>query len=472
MLTDGPTAKPRGVVAFDVRGLRLLLEGHLGVFKVVLEGPGESVDMGKAIDPDRPVFDLVLDLGEPAAIASEWGPPGYFRGQDEASLASALAELPSLTGLLEKPRYFELDATICAHGLPGTEGCRRCLDVCPADAIESLNGTIQVNPNLCQGAGACSTTCPTGALTYSQPRRTDTLEELHDRLATFRSSGGSERPVVVFLNERTDPALFAHWPERVLPIELIEVGSVGMEVWFAALALGASGVRLLRGPGLAMGVERALDAQLEIARTILDGLGFPADALRWMELAHDPLEGEGLPNMLPLSSIHAKSKRGVLYAALDALRASASVQDDVIAVPNGAPFGLLHVDAETCTTCLACAFTCPTRALSGSGDAIPSLNFVEAACVQCGLCLVACPEDAISLEARLLLPVDQRTTARVLHKGEPFACISCGVHFAPAATVHAVIEMLADHPMFTKSGTEVIKMCDACRLRATGPSRG
>jgi ferredoxin len=381
-------------------------------------------------------------------------------------LASALAKLPSLTGLIEKPRYFELNATICAHGLPGTEGCRRCLDVCPADAIESVEGAIQINSNLCQGAGACSTTCPTGALTYRQPRRSDTLEVLRDRITTSLGSGGTGRPVVVFLDDRIDPARFAHWPAHVLPIELIEVGSVGMEVWFAALALGASAVRILRGPGLATGVERTLDGQLDIARTILEGLGFPADALCWITLAQDPLEGQALPDLPPLASIEAKSKRGVLYAALDALRAVAPIQEDWIAVRDGAPFGQIHVDAESCTTCLACAFTCPTRALAGSGDAIPRLNFVEAACVQCGLCSVACPEGAITLEPRLLLPGEQRTAARLLHEGEPFACVSCGAHFAPAATVHAVIEMLADHPMFTKSGTDVLKMCDACRLRA------
>ncbi len=467
LLTDGSTAAPRGVAAYDRRGLRLALDGHLGAFTVVLEGPSEKVDIGAAIDPERPVFDLVLDLDEDAAIAREWGPPGYFRGRDEASLARALSELPSLTGVLEKPRYFELDATICAHGLPGTEGCRRCIDVCPAEAVESVDGAIEVNANLCQGGGACATTCPTGALTYNHPRRADTLEELRGQLAARRESGEGERPVVVFLEERTNTASSAQWSGRVLPFELLEVGSVGMEVWFSALALGAVGVRVLRGPGLAASIERALDEQLEFARAILDGLGYPAGALSWMTLADDPLAGEELPAALPEPSLQARSKRGVLYAALDHLRAYAPTESDVIAVPDGAPFGLLHVNAETCTTCLACAFTCPTRALSGSGDAIPQLLFVEAACVQCGLCKVACPEDAMTLEARLLLPVEQRTEVRVLHEGEPFACISCGKHFAPAATVHAVIEKLAGHPMFTESGMDVLKMCDACRVRAS-----
>lgn len=84
LLTDGPTETPRGVSAYRSHGSRLLVDGHLGAFTVVFEAPLEHADLGAVIDPDRPVFDLVLDLGKEAAIAREWGPPGYFRPRDEA----------------------------------------------------------------------------------------------------------------------------------------------------------------------------------------------------------------------------------------------------------------------------------------------------------------------------------------------------------------------------------------------------
>jgi ferredoxin len=465
LLTDGPTVTPRGVSAVDRHGCRVIVGGHLGAFTVTLEGLKEHPDLGVVVDPERPVFDLVLDLGQEAAIVREWGPPGYFRPRGEAELAGALAELPKLRGRVEKPRFFELNATICAHGIPGIEGCRRCIEVCPAEAITSVDSKIQVDANLCQGGGACATTCPTGAITYRYPERRDTLDQLQRLLAMPRDAGGEEGPVVVFLEERTEGAALAPWPERALPFQVLEVGSVGMGVWFSALAMGASAVRILRGPGLAESIERAIDEQLGFARVILEGLGFPVDAVSWTELASDPVAGQALPVIPAVSSLQARSKRGVLYAALDHLRTQAPTETDVLGVPEGAPFGQLQVSAKACTTCLACAFLCPTRALAGGGGAIPQLLFTEAACVQCGLCEVGCPEKAITLEARLLLPPAERAQPRVLHEDEPFACVSCGKHFAPAGTVRVVSEMLADHPMFTKSGIDLLRTCDACKRR-------
>ena len=51
--------------------------------------------------------------------------------------------------------------------LPHPVGCDACVRVCSALAIRSEvdRQQIVVNPNLCVGCGACTTVCPTGALT-------------------------------------------------------------------------------------------------------------------------------------------------------------------------------------------------------------------------------------------------------------------------------------------------------------------
>jgi ferredoxin len=45
---------------------------------------------------------------------------------------------------------------------------------------------------------------------------------------------------------------------------------------------------------------------------------------------------------------------------------------------------------------------CPSSALQDAEDA-PKLRFIEHNCVQCGLCEITCPEQAISLVPRLLV---------------------------------------------------------------------
>src|SRR5690606_25945456 len=101
-------------------------------------------------------------------------PPGYrhlaWGGPAGDEALDAFAEL---VGEFDKPRYFQIDADLCAHSASGNLGCTRCLEVCPADAISSRKGRvesrIEIDPYLCQGVGSCSSACPTGAIQFRLP---------------------------------------------------------------------------------------------------------------------------------------------------------------------------------------------------------------------------------------------------------------------------------------------------------------
>ena len=96
-------------------------------------------------------------------------PPGYYAPAGPKALAPVLNELRDLVGEFEKPKYFRYDPDICAHGRSGLNGCRRCIDACPTQAISSLGGIIEVDAYLCQGAGSCASACPSGAIRYAYP---------------------------------------------------------------------------------------------------------------------------------------------------------------------------------------------------------------------------------------------------------------------------------------------------------------
>ena len=93
-------------------------------------------------------------------------------------------------------------------------------------------------------------------------------------------------------------------------------------------------------------------------------------------------------------------KRGVMRLMLRELQRAAPAPVDVIALPDGAPFGTVKVNVEGCTLCLSCVSACPTGALSDDPDR-PMLRFAEDACVQCGLCKATCPEKVISLTPQI-----------------------------------------------------------------------
>jgi ferredoxin len=138
---------------------------------------------------------------------------------------------------------------------------------------------------------------------------------------------------------------------------------------------------------------------------------------------------------------------------------------DVIALPADSPFGMVEIDVEGCTLCLACVSACPTGALTDNPDR-PALRFTEDACVQCGLCKATCPEKVISLVPQIDFRAVTAAT-RVLKEEEPFLCVRCGKPFGVKSTIERVIESLRDnHWMFqgAANSIEVIKMCENAGL--------
>ncbi|MDI4239553.1 4Fe-4S binding protein, partial [Bradyrhizobium sp. Arg237L] len=195
-------------------------------------------------------------------------------------------------------------------------------------------------------------------------------------------------------------------PANVLPFAVNEVTQIGLESIAAAFAYGASAMRFLLRAKPRHDVA-GLTRTMAIADPILAGLGFGTDRIATVE-TDDPdtlLETlRAVPSLPPAprpASFRATGKkRDVLRFALGELHRSAPAPADIIALPVGAPFGAVEVDASGCTLCLSCVSACPTSALRDDPER-PMLRFVEDACVQCGLCKSTCPEKVITLVPRL-----------------------------------------------------------------------
>jgi ferredoxin len=157
--------------------------------------------------------------------------------------------------------------------------------------------------------------------------------------------------------------------------------------------------------------------------------------------------------------------RDVLRFTLRELHRVAPAPVDVIALPEGAPFGTLEVDVEGCTLCLSCVSACPTGALYDDPER-PMLRFAEDACVQCGLCQATCPEKVI----KLVPQIDFRAAtapARTLKEEEPAVCIRCHKPFGVKSTIERVAAKLEGrHWMYPNANKRVdaIRMCADCRV--------
>ncbi len=451
------------------------IRGHLGRFEVVLEGADGPIGLGEIAAAGREYVDLALDLTTPGFISSAIPPIGYYApAGDSAELERALAEIPALVGAFEKPKFFDYNPDICAHARSGIKACTRCLDACPADAISSIGERVEVDPNLCQGAGSCATACPTGAITYAYPRLGDTLERLRACLGAYREAGGST-PAILFHDVETGREILAQLasrlPEHVIPIPLQEVGSAGMDAWLAAIAYGAAQVVLLSPPDAASSVVAELEAQLSVAGDILEGMGYPRGALRLLGSGADEklvaeLAAEGpLFALRPAGFAGLNEKRTVIRLAVDHLFREAPEPRPLVSLPTGAPFGDVSLDETRCTLCMACVSQCPGGALM-AGDEQPELKFVEENCVQCALCARSCPENAIAPSPRYLYDREARRRVRVLKSEEPFCCIRCGEPFATRGVIGKMTSRLSGHAMFQGEALSRIQMCAECRVKA------
>lgn len=463
-----PATAPPGITV--IQAIAATLNGYLGDFSLSLRGANdESTPLHELAGPDWRHIDLVLDLGSDALINAALPPPGYyFPGGDCGVLATALEEIPTLVGDFDKPRFFELDSECCAHARSGIVACQRCLDACPTEAISSAGDSISVDPGLCQGAGVCASVCPAGAINYSYPRRRDSLNSVRDLLNRYHDGGGQQALLLLHDSDHGCPLLqliAAELPEQVLPFELTEIGSAGLDLWLNAIAYGAR-VAILLPQTTPASVINALQEQLGHAHALLTGMGY--DPTLITSLPDNEALIAGLKNLPPLAMQPARhaalaDKREALFIAIDHLHQQAPSRAAATSLDSGAPFGEISVHPERCTLCMACVSQCPAKALLAGGD-VPALRFIEQNCIQCGLCSRSCPEDAITLSPRLLFDPLARRRERTLKEEAPFDCVVCGKPFASRSMISNIKARLAQHPMFAGAAARRLEMCEDCRV--------
>lgn len=453
-----------------VGGRIVSVTGHLGRFRArAATGGGEHRDMGPFSPNKDGTYDLVLDLSSVPLICSALPPIGYFAPTDSDALAAALSALPRLVGTFQQRQHIELDPFLCVHSRQGIAGCSRCIDVCDAGAIRSNANVVSLDASLCHACAACTLACPTGALSYQAPRRMELLAQL-DKSLIDCSADGATRPVLL-VHVPADGAFVRRLPAGTRALEVPALPAFGDELWVAALAGGMRGVLLLDHEALNPGARRAIEHTAAQTRALVyaTGRGTAVIALATRDdltqmLAH-------LQITKPASHAHRKVPASVESAKRQIARTSLAGLSSAFAagstpLPAGSSFGAVRVQRSACTLCLACVNLCPTHALQGSSEPSPRLEFIESACIQCGLCVSGCGERALTLQPRAAGLGRAVSPATMLAEDETLRCTECRKPFIGRKMLSRSLTSLKAADSLDRDSQKLLYQCGRCRSRS------
>ena len=329
--------------------------------------------------------------------------------------------------------------------------CRRCAQVCPAQALRVTPQAIELDDS-CIGCGRCLPVCPTGALELPEVEALPSAPPIPDKQHAIRiecrMAASKTRPdVTVPCTGSISVGRLLQWAAQGLSIDVMDHGwcqgcvaypgpTAGADdsadhparatVETANLWLEACGaterVRIVNEPWPVAQRPTALPPADDPGPT-LDRRSFFRHAVERPTGRHraQPMGGDGRAAHTARTR-HPSAERQRQYQALSSL-----AEQRQTSVPAEF-FPALHVDARCCDARM-CEALCPTTALSVLDDgAGASLRFDPVHCIGCGACVRACPEGALNLT-----PYGGDSAVQTLIRHELRTCTGCGDRYAPAS---------------------------------------
>lgn len=298
----------------------------------------------------------------------------------------------------------QIDVQQCLNYRGRQVSCNRCDDICPAAAVSPGIDSVNVNPEMCTGCGACVPACPSGAVALAG----------FDPRVLVEALAQSKR-----IRIRCSRSGYAGFATEVACLQVLDARLLA-----AAGAAGMQAVTLHgldRCPDCTRGDGRK--AVKKICDDLMQWLGDAAPAVRiadpdppgpavrlppaprynrrnFLRLAALQAADNALPQ--PLIAKRQDTRPPPLAAGKPGHRPAAYQELFAAAIPAlDWRAGQLPLHDRTinpaCNMCLVCSERCPTGALSvrEQGRSI-ALLLQPGLCTDCGLCERLCPAGAIA----------------------------------------------------------------------------
>jgi ferredoxin len=339
-------------------------------------------------------------------------------------------------------------------------GCHQCFDACPHGALSRNDSGIAVDHLTCRNCGSCIAACPTGALQE---------QEFTDKIFTAYFEGLSfpEHAVIVLGSEQDLRELWWHhagWTgDNVFFLEYPQVNALTAMHYLFLFALGFAQAAVLNHAGAAAEISPA-KKELELTNKILEQLfaipdfAIPATDKNIHNIIISKNRKNPLPELYDNFSYH--NRRQKTASILQFLIAAGAEVEAALPTEACATCGQVLCDDDKCTACVACLNECHTGALHADQEHY-TLKHIAALCVQCGICVAVCPEQALTLHPGLVL-TPRFFQSAVLSRAEPMICKRCGTQFGTRKSYQHVMNLLREAGRFAEQ-EEVLAYCETCR---------
>ncbi|MGH7834147.1 MAG: 4Fe-4S dicluster domain-containing protein [Candidatus Binatia bacterium] len=466
-----------------LEGTVVEITGRLGDFHVTIENGETPESSRREVKADQIV---VISHDGLASFKPRTG-CHLLTLPSEDDLRRVAEQIGELTGEFLKPVQVTYNPEVCAGGAANNEACGVCIPACPYDAIgrdPQNHLRVRVDQMACEGCGACVSACPTTALRFTEPSPHELYTKMAALLTRLPEQNGGEALTLLFhcseqgrrvLEEAGRRPL--QYPATVLPVEVPCLRYVSEANMLAAFRLGAAGVGLLGCERCPHGERELLQRKLDFCRVALDAFGLGVERLRLITV-DEAAEGDAVAALsvfaetLKPAPIHWDGKpmrhwgnREVIAEAIGSLMDQLGREPGRRPLDSSQPFAFADVKASGCTMCRSCVNVCPTHAFK-LDEGTQSLQFKHIACVACGLCEKACPENVIALEREIFFDRGALEYVTIV-QDDMVSCANCGKPYINRKALEAVearllsLDSLVD--TFDGNRRNLLRMCPDCR---------
>ena len=371
------------------------INGKMGDFEVYIDG----VDLASGKRVNKIKASMIIAPEE--VVNAKEGI--YTYGNEYKAALKALNNLDKIIRI----KTVDVNREICGAVKSNIKGCSLCL-ACPTNSIKRDESGIVINFESCIGCGFCSSICPISAI----QNKLIPFDLLIEKIDAVGGDG-----VIAFICQRALGDIYEYRSKlpAILPIVVPCLNSIS-EIHYLYALCKSNGVIAIHSDCKYL----KLDC-FEIARATLEAFGFGGLKITRVNEIKDAIN-EIKKERKPEISIEliGNNKREMWLKIVEKLSSYPLVKDKF----NLPSFGKIKIN-ENCSLCQTCSFFCPSEAILRDLEG-GQITFTHGLCIGCGLCVRACPENAIKVERILDF---SSLTKNVVFKDTILKCVKCGKPF-------------------------------------------